>query len=269
MFIKVGVETIPPLTLAAGRLLLAAVLLAWYAAGSGYRLWGNYRLWGVFLFIGFFGNALPFTLIGWGELRIDSGLAAILIGIMPITTAVLAHLFTQDEPLRAGRLLGILTGFAGLIVLVGWNSIAGPRTEMLSQLAVLSGAISYAVTTVFARRHVHIPGRVLAAGATGAGALLITPLALIFERPWALAPSLHSAGALVMLAVFSTALATIVFFHLIKAVGATTFSQVNYLTPVMGLLWGIILLGERPGWYALIALALILAGIALVNRPAP
>lgn len=268
MFIKVGVETIPPMTLAAGRLVLAAIMLTVFAVSAGDFIPMTLKVWGICLFIGFFGNALPYTLIGWGELRIDSGLAAILMGIVPITTAVLAHVFTPDEPLSLWRLTGILVGFAGLIVLVGWQSIIGLRTDVFYELAVLLGALCYALTNIFARRHAYLPGRVLAAGATMAGALIILPMSLAYERPWNLAPSLESVGAMIMLGLLPTAVATLIYFRLIKAIGATFVSQVNYLVPVMGVVWGMMVLGERLSWRAFTALAFILTGIALVNRRA-
>ncbi len=266
MFIKVGVETIPPMTLSAGRLVLAAIVLIVFAIYGRDVIPMTLKIWGVCLFIGLFGNALPYTLISWGELRIDSGLAAILMGIVPISTAVLAHVFTHDEPLTVKRLIGIFVGFTGIIVLVGWKSLTGLHTDVPYELAVLLGAFCYAVTNIFVRRHVYIPGRVLAAGSTLAGALIMLPMALAYERPWSLSPSLESLGAMIMLGLLPTAVAALIYLRLIKATGATFVSQVNYLVPALGVVWGVALLAERPSWRALIALTLILAGIALVNR---
>jgi drug/metabolite transporter (DMT)-like permease len=266
MFIKVGVDTIPPMTLSAGRLVLAAIMLTVFAMYGRDSVPMTLKIWGVCLFIGLFGNALPYTLISWGELRIESGLAAILMGIVPITTAVLAHLFAHDEPLTVRRLLGICVGFAGIIILVGWQSLTGLHTDVPYELAVLLGALCYAVTNIFVRRHVYIPGRVLAAGSTLAGAFIMLPMALAYERPWSLSPSLESLGAMVMLGLLPTAVAALIYLRLIKATGATFVSQVNYLVPVLGVVWGMALLAERPSWRALAALTLILLGIALVNR---
>lgn len=268
MLIKVGVESIPPLTLTASRLAIGAILLVAYAAGGGHSAWTNPRAWGIFLFIGFFGNALPFTLISWGEVHIDSGLAAILMGIMPVTTAVLAHFFTADERLSVRRTCGVAIGFAGLLFLVGWQALTHIGTAVLAQLSVLGGAICYAVTTIFARRNADLPGRVLAAGATVAGTLLTLPMALVLERPWELSPSAHSVTAVILLGLFPTGVATLIYFHLVKAVGATFLSQVNYLIPILGVGWGVVLLHERVTLQAIIALILVLIGVSLVNRKA-
>lgn len=266
MFIKIAVATVAPMTLAATRLAIAAVLLSAYALACGERIPLDGKSWGVFLFIGLFGNALPFSLIGWGEIHVDSALAAILMGIMPVATVALAHFFIPEEPFNAWRAGGIAAGFAGLIALVGIQALGGLGSAVLAQLAILAGAVSYAVTTVFARRRAHLPGRVMAAGATTAGTAIVLPWALVFEQPWAAQPSTASLAAAVILGVLPTGAATLLYFYLVRAIGATGLSQVNYLIPVMGLLWGMALLGERPGWRAAAALGLVLTGIALVNR---
>jgi len=266
MFIKIGVETIPPLTVAGGRLVIAAALLVVYALSTGARIPGDARSWGAFLFIGFFGNALPFSLISFGEQFIDSMLAAILMGVMPLATVLLAHLFVPEEPFTRRRGWGIACGFSGLVILVGWQALAGLGAAVVAQLAVLGGAISYAITTVFTRRYVRLPGRVMAAGATLTGALWVAPLALYFEQPWQLAPTLKSVAAVIELGLLPTALATLIYFRLVPAVGATAFAQINYLVPIFGVGWGTLFLAEQPSWRALCALLLVLIGIALVNR---
>lgn len=266
VFIRVAVETIPPMTVTAGRLAIAAAILIAFARAGGHRLPLKPAVWGLFLFIGCFGNALPFTLIGWGEQRIASGLTAILMGIMPVITVLLAHLFTDDERLDLRRAGGVVLGFCGLITLVGVEALSGLGAEVLSQLAVLGGASSYAVTTIFVRRFVRLPGRLMAAGATAAGTLLILPVALLHERPWTLDPSPESLLSVTALGIGATAFATLLYFRLIRRLGATVFSQVNYLVPVLGLGWGMLLLDERPGLQAFAALAMILAGVALVSR---
>lgn len=266
MLIKVGVESIPPLTLTASRLVIAAILLVAYAAPAGHSAWTDARAWGIYLFIGLFGNALPFTLISWGEVYIDSGLAAILMGIMPIATAVLAHFLTADERLSLRRASGVIIGFTGLTVLVGWHALSQIGTAVVAQITVVGGAMCYAITTIFTRRNAFLPGRVLAAGATVAGALMILPMALIYERPWELSPADNSIAAAVLLGLVPTGLAALIYFRLIKTVGATILSQVNYLIPIFGVGWGMLLLGERVTLHAIVALVFVLVGVALVNQ---
>lgn len=266
MLIKVSIETIPPLTLAAGRLILAAGILISFAAWAGHRIPLSPRVWMVFLFIGFFGNALPYALIGWGEVYIDSSLAAILMAVMPVTTAVLAHFFTPGERLNPMRFLGVVVGFSGIVVLMGADALSGLGSALLAQLAVLAGASSYAITTIFARHHIYLPGPVLAAGSTLIGAALVLPPALLKERPWELEPTAQALIAATILGIACTGLATLIYFRLIRSIGPTLFSQINFLIPIMGVGWGMALLAERPGWQAAAALCMVLSGVGLVNR---
>jgi drug/metabolite transporter (DMT)-like permease len=268
MFIKVAVLTVPPLTLAVMRLALAAALLGAYAWRAGVRIQLTPQVLFAFAFVGCFGNALPFTLIGWGEQTVSSGLAAILMGAMPLVTLILAHHLIQDEPFQRRRLLGLLIGLTGLAILVGWDALSDLGGAWVAQMAILGGAVSYAVNTVFTRRNLHIPGTILAAGAVTAGMLMLLPLALLLEQPWKIQPTSSALWSIVALGVLSTALATLLYFHLLRAIGATAFSQVNHMIPIMGVLWGTLFLGERPGFRDLLALTLILIGVWLVNHSA-
>lgn len=266
LFIKVAVADIPPLSVAAGRIGIAALLLLSYLHLRGGRLPTDLSTWGKFAFIGLFGNSLPFFLIGFGEQTVDSGLAAILMGIMPIVTIVLAHLWIPDEPFDLRKGAGVALGFGGILVLVGVDALAGFGVSTIAQIAVLSGAVCYAVTTVFVRRTVDLPGPVMAAGSQVAGAAMIVPLALVLDHPWAVQPSPGSLACVVVLGVFPTALATLVYFRLVRNLGAGKLSQVNYLIPILGAMWGILFLGERLAASTLVALAMVLAGVAIVSR---
>ncbi len=268
LFIKVAVTTVPPFTLAAGRLVLAAGLLFAFVNVRGGRLPASLRAWGPFVVIGIAGNVLPFVLINWSETRIDSGLAAILIGTMPIFTVLIAHRFTRDERLTRDKVTGIALGFAGLAVLVGSGALAGLGGDITAQLAVCAAAASYAATAVYSRRLARVSPEITAAGSIIAGAAIALPLSLAIDRPWALAPSGEALAAIAALAVLSTALAAVIFFHLLASAGATFTALSNYLIPLSGVLWGVLFLSERPGLNALLALAMILGAVALV-RPGP
>jgi len=266
MLIKVSVASIPPITLTTMRLWLAAALLITYLKLCGDTLPKDKVSWFVFCVIGLVGNSLPFCLINYGEVYIDSALAAILMGIMPVATILLAHLFIPEEPFTPTRITGVALSFSGLLILVGWDALSGIGSAVIAQLAVLAGALSYSVSAVFARRNAKLPGRIISAGATLMGAIWVTPVALITENPWTLEPSTQSLLAMVLLAIFPTAIGALIFFKLIKAIGANGLAQVNYLIPILGLGWGVLLLGEQPSWRAGIALVCILAGVILVNK---
>ena len=264
-FIKVAVETIPPLSVAAGRLTLAAILIVALARLRGLKFPRQKGVWPIFFVIGLFGNALPFTLISWGEVTIDSGLAAILMAVMPLTTLVLAHFFTRDERMNPARILGVLLGLSGVLVLIGPAALAGLGDEALRQTAVAGGAVCYAIATVTARRLPKMPLLVSAAGALAASVVFSLPLALLIDRPWTLSPSPESAASVVILGLFPTALATVLYFALLTRTGANFMALNNYLIPALGVIWGILFLHEALSLRAVVALGIILAGIAVTR----
>ena len=272
LFIKLAVATIPPMTLVAARLALAALFLMLFLAATGRRLPRDGGIWRGFLVVAVIGNVVPFFLINWGEVTVDSSLAAILLATMPLATVVLAHAFTPDERLTPLRGLGVTVGFGGIVVLVGPDALAGLGREVVSQFAIVGAACCYAVTTVFVRRSrlIELPPAVNSAGVLVTAAIVALPLALIVDRPWELpAPSTGSLLALVVLALFCTSAAFLILFRLLAATGATFVSLLNYLAPVFGVTWGALLLGEPLHLDALGAFALILLGLVLAHTKGP
>lgn len=264
-FIKVAVETVPPMTVTAGRLLLATIIIVIYARLRGHRFPVEPALWPKFFLIGLFGNALPFTLIGWGEVSIDSGLAAILMAVMPIATLVLAHFFAANERMNPARIAGVAFGFGGILVLIGPDALGGLGDEAVRQIAVAGGAACYAVATVIARRLPNMPASLSSAGALIAASALILPMSLIFDRPWTLTPSADSVGSVIILGLFPTALAYILYFTLLRRTSANFIALNNYLIPCLGVIWGIVFLGELLHWRAVLALGIILTGVAFTR----
>jgi drug/metabolite transporter (DMT)-like permease len=263
--IKLSVETILPMTLVAARLVIAAAGMLVYLWARGLRLPSDGAIWRDFVVLAVAGNILPFALISWGEVVIDSGLAAILMAVMPLSSLVLAHVFTRDERLSPAKLAGVLVGFVGIIVLVGPGVLAGLGLEVLAQIAVASAAVCYAIANVYTRVRgvVALPAAVTSAGVLLCAAILSIPLSMLIDRPWDLAPTTDSILALLVLALVCTSLAYLILFHLIKTTGATFVAFINYLVPVFGVAFGAIFLGETVQAGALVGLALILAGIAM------
>ena len=266
MFINVAVAHISPLTLSFARVALAAVVVGIYSMARGDGLPRDGKTWFAAGVVGVIGNALPFSLIHWGEQEVDSGLTAILMGVMPVTVALMAHFATKSDRLTARRAFGIATGFLGLVVLFGWQALGGVGAALLAQTAIVCAALSYAVTTIFVRRVSHLTGGPMAVATLICGASMLLPLALVFEQPFELSPDWRALVSLLMLGVFSTGVATLMYFRLIRTLGATTFAQINYLIPMMGVGWGAMVLGEQPGIREGVALVLILIGVALVNQ---
>ncbi|MCG6945881.1 MAG: EamA family transporter [Deltaproteobacteria bacterium] len=269
LFIKVAVATIPPLSVAFGRTSLAAVVLYLVLRSRGFRMPGRSPVWGTFLLMGFFNGAVPYTLITWAEIHLDSGLAAIINAVMPLFTVLLAHFFTRDERLNIVKIAGIFLGFCGVVALIGPAALKGLGKDVLAQLAVMAAALCYAIAIILGRRLQGVTPLVSATGQLCCAAFLTLPMILVFDAPWSLSPSFISLAALTCLSLLGTALAYLLYYYLLPRIGSTNLSLVTYLIPITGVFWGALLLGERLHWSAFLALGLILAGIAGVNNRLP
>ena len=272
MFNRIAVASLPPLVVVAGRIGIAAIVLIVIVHALGKRLPPPGRGWWPYLVIAVIGNAVPFYLITWGQQVVESALAGILIAIMPLATIVLAHFLIAGEHLTRQRVAGFIVGFSGILLLMGPDALAGVGGDglrIVSQLAVLGGALCYALQSVLTR--LIIKGDILVAAAATLliAAVIAVPVAFWLDRPWLLAPTASSVAAVVWLGVGPTALATVLYFMLIRSAGPTFMSLVNYLSPGVAVMLGLLVLGETPQVYAYIGLALILAGLAFSqSRPA-
>jgi len=266
MFIKVALPTVPPFTIAFVRTALAGLVLYSVVRLRGRRMppWGP--IWGSFLIMGFFNGALPYSLINWGELHIEAGLGAIFNSLKPLFTVLFAHFATRDERFSGKKVIGVFLGLGGVMVLMGQSALMGLGSHVLGQLAVTGAAASYAVATIYGKRLGKDTPFILATGQLFGGALLIAPLMVVVDRPWTLSPDLQAIFCLVLLAVTNTALAYVLYYHLLGGLGATRLSLVAYIIPVSGVFWGWLVLGERLGWSTFAALALILASVATVSE---
>ncbi len=257
--IKVIVKDIPPLSLTATRIAVAAVVLALAARMLRQEWPRGWRIWGWIVAAGVTGNILPFTLISWGEERIDSGLAAIYISIVPIATLVLAHYFTRDERFTWRKLAGVVMGFSGILILIGPRALLHLDEHVIRQLAVALAALSYAVNTLIVKRLSGVRPVAMAAAIMTVSAIILAPVALWHDG--LVQPPLSSTTWAVTLGVIHTAVATLIMFFVVRRAGASFFSMINFLIPVIGYFLGVVLLGEALSPRAIAALTLILAGI--------
>jgi drug/metabolite transporter (DMT)-like permease len=264
LFIKVAVDNgLPPMTLATLRIAMGAIILVGLARWRG-QDWPRGRgLWVRLTFLGVIGNSLPFFLIGWGEQFTTSQLAAILMATIPLLVVVLAHLMTHDEKLSFAKVAGVLCGLAGVIVLVGVDALNGLGAQVIGQLAIIGGCLSYSLYGVNARRLPQMGAEMTVGIILALGLVVILPIALVVDRPWALAPSGSAIFAAFWLGILSTAFGNWLFFTLMRRAGASFASTNNFLVPVMGLGWGFFGYNEVPGANAVVALVLILIGLAL------
>lgn len=270
-FVKVLVAELPPLTVALGRVGLAALLLDLWLFWRGQWVPASPKLWGAFILMGLLNNAVPFLLIAFGETRISSGLAAVLNATTPIFAVLVAHAATASEKLDAGKAAGVLFGFAGVAALLGEGVLAGlSSADTIGEIACLSAALSYAFAGVYGRRFKDIAPIKVAAGQLTASTLLLIPPAAFLDHPWAQPwPSVTAWAALFGIALPCTALAYILYFRILAATGATNLLLVTFLIPITALLLGWLFLGELLLARHLLGMGLIGGGLALIDGRLP
>ncbi len=263
LIIAISVETIDPLSIVFYRLVLGALVLALVVFARGQSFPRDARVWGGFLLMAVAGNALPFFLISWGQQTVNSGVAGMIMAIMPLMTMVFAHYFVEGETLNRYKIIGFTLGITGVTLLLGPVFEGGGR-ELWSGLAIFTAATCYAVNAILIKRLPRFSPMVGACGVLLAASILILPFWL------ALAPennriSDDSMLAVIWLGIGPTGIATIILFAIIDRAGPTFLSTINYLIPVVAFFCGAWLLSEPVSWHHFVALATILCGIAITR----
>jgi drug/metabolite transporter (DMT)-like permease len=264
LLVAIGLDSFPPLTLVTLRLLVGALVLYLIMRWQGLKLPGDRHWWLRFTLLTLLGNLVPFTLISWGQMRIASGQAGLLMALVPISTMVLAHFFVAHEQLTARRALGVLAGFAGVAALIGGDALSElGGANFPAQLAIVTATFSYAVNNIYSKRLPAHNGLVTATGSLITGVLVILPFCLLLERPWELQIHAGPLLATVALGVFSTGLATWVYFVVVTNCGPNFLSLINYIIPALAFAAGALLLGEAVNSWQFVGLAAICSGIAI------
>ncbi|MCP4315991.1 MAG: DMT family transporter [Hyphomicrobiales bacterium] len=265
-FARVAVEYVPPLTLVFLRVFLAAVALHFYLVGRNGLSRTLATRWRAFLLLGLLNNAIPFTLIFFGQTQIGAGLASILNATTPLCTIVIANVLTTDEKMTMPKIVGCLLGLAGTMVLIGPSALTGLGAPVWAQLVVIGAAVSYGFAAIYGIRFSDLPPVVTATGQLTASSLIMLPIILIFDRPWTLAlPPMEIVLAILMLAVLSTSFAYILFFSIISRAGATNTSLVTLVVPAAAILLGVAFLGEHLNTETLAGLLLIGLGLLTID----
>jgi len=265
-FAKVAVAEIPPLTIVLLRVGLAAMALHIVRIMLGLAWPRQWSFWRDIAVMGLLNNAIPFSLIFWGQQEIASGLASILNATTPLFTILVAHVLTDNEKASVVKLIGIVSGLAGVGFMIGQDAIDGLGAHIWSELAVLGAALSYAFAGVFGRRFKGRPPLVVASGQLSASSLLMAAPVLVVDRPWLLAnPSASTWASIGGLALVSTALAYVIFFRILSRAGATNLLLVTFLIPVSALTLGALLLGEMLSLHHFVGMAAIGIGLALID----
>jgi len=257
-----------PLLIVAVRIVIASIVIWGIVLAAGLPVPRSWPAWIAFFWMGVLNNVLPFLLIVWGQKAIESGLAAILTAAAPIFSVIVAGVWLKDEPATRSKLLGAVLGIIGVAVLIGPSALAGFDVNLLAQFAVLGAALSYAFAGVYARRfaRLSIDPIVVAAGQLLMSSLIMILLALAFAEPNQVIESSGTVWiAVVLMAVFSTALAYILYFRLLASAGATNAILVTLLIPVTAILLGALILDERLQWLHFLGMAVIGLGLLVID----
>jgi len=265
-FAGVAVKHVPPFTLAFLRFALAALALHVFIAGR-YGIYEVLRTrWRAFVLLGLLNNAVPHSLIFLGQTEIGAGLASILNATTPIWTVIVAHLMTEDEKLTRRKLLGALIGLAGTVVLFSPQLALRTGAPLWAMALPLIAAISYGFAAVWGRQFRGVTPPVTAAGQLTASTLIMLPVVLLHDLSGSLTiPPIGAIGAILALALLSTALAYILYFRLISVAGATNASLVTLLVPPSAILLSVLFLGEHVGGEDWLGLGLILLGLVVLD----
>ena len=266
IFTDIGVSHLPPFTVATSRLIIAFLLMYVAMKIARQSLPGKGRVWLYIVLSAATGNAIPFVLISWGQVKVEAGLTAIFMAIMPLATIVIANLFTDDEKLNRWKFAGVICGVAGIVVLIGPAALSEVGENTIRQLAILCAALCYAVNAVITRKLTSLPRLpMITAILMSASAMLIIPM-LVVDQPWQLQVNAAPVIAIVILAIGPTAFATWLILTIIDRQGASFMSQINFMVPLFGVAMGSIFLHERLPINAYFALLIILCALALSRR---
>jgi drug/metabolite transporter (DMT)-like permease len=267
LWIKIAVGDIGPMALVTFRLFFGAAAIWLFLWLKRFVIPRDLKAIGIMAFVGLINTAIPFTLISWGEVHIDSGLAGILNGTVPLFTIIIAHLALHDDRISLPKITGLLTGFAGVILLLSKDlSMTGLSSDILGQLAVVVAAVLYGTSSVVIRKFLKGYPPMLIGAVSMTSALIFMSLTAPWIDPNFRLPTQPITWlAVAWLGLIGSALAYLMYFFLIQAWGPTRSTLVTYVMPVMAVMLGTIFLGEQLTWQLVVGGLLIIGGIAVVN----
>jgi drug/metabolite transporter (DMT)-like permease len=267
-FIRLGVATIPPVTLIAARTLIGGILLFAILTARGIAMPHDAASWRQFLVQALLNSVIPFTLIAWAEKTVEAGLTTILCSTSPIFTFVIAFAITRHEPATFTKLFGVISGIIGICLIVGVDVLSGIGTELVADLALIAAALCFSGAAIFGRSFGALDPMAPAAGSMLCGSVVLIPISFAAEQPWTIVPSATSVMALIGLSVFSTAFAFALYFRLLRTLGSVGVTAQAYLRVPIGVGIGMLFLGESLAPSAAIGLVWVVIGVAAMLMPA-
>jgi drug/metabolite transporter (DMT)-like permease len=266
MWIKIAVQEIGPIMLVAFRALFGLLFGVVVIFIQRVRWPRDFKSWFPLLLLGLTNIAIPFFLISWGEKTIDSAVASILDATVPLFTILIAHYLLRDDKITLPKVLGLLTGFAGVIVLMSRDLVNASTSSLLGQAAVILASVFYAVSSVYARKTTEdTPSILRSAGPLVSASAVMWLATFLFESPVRLPHLAITWVALLWLGVLGSGLAFMLAFYLIHEIGPTRTTMVTYLFPLGGVVLGVTFLHEQLTWQLIVGGALILASLAIAN----
>ena len=268
--IKIALAEVPVFTLVAHRVFWACVILWVYVAIRRLPLPRGARIWGAFLVMGLLNNAIPFTLMAWGQQFIETGLTSIFNAATAIFGVLVAAMVFADERLTLRKALGVAVAFAGVAIAIGLDALGGFDIRSLAQLAVIGGTISYALAAAWARLALRgLAPQVAAAGMLTGSALIMVPLALWIDGAPALPAQPQTWAAIAYFAIIGTALAYLLYYRVIALAGSGNAMLVTLMIPPVAIVLGWLVLDERLDPYAFAGFALLATGLIILDGRIP
>lgn len=267
-FASVAVHQIPPMTVVWCRVAIAAITLWMIVRAMGLSMPRSREAWRMFMFMGVINNVIPFSLLFWAQTHIASGLASILNATTPIFAILVAHFLLADEGMARNKVIGVILGLAGVVILVGADALKGADLGTLGIIACLGAALSYGFSVVYGRRF-RVMGYAPAVGACGqitSSTIIVFPIMMLLDQPWTLpVPETNAVLSILGLGIVCTGFAYVIYFRLIGTAGAVNTALVTLLVPVSAILLGAVFLNETLAPQEFFGMALIGAGLLAVD----
>jgi drug/metabolite transporter (DMT)-like permease len=268
LFIKIAVAEIPPISLIALRAVIATAFLVSVLVWRREHLPRDAKSWCMLLVQSFLTGIGAWTVLAWGQQYVDSGLASVLNSTSPIFVFLFTYFITRHEVTSGLKLAGALLGLFGVVLIVGVDALAGLGQQVAGQLAAISGAIMYACGAIYGKRLAHLSAPVVATGTMIWAVIVLVPASFIYEQPWTLDPSPSALAAAFVLAIFCTGCALMIYFRLLKTLGSLGVASQAYLRAGIGVLLGVVFLGEQITLVMALGLFAAIVGVAAINLPA-
>lgn len=267
LFISVSVASIPPATLIAARVAIAALVLFAVMRWRGERLPRDGRTWRQLGIQAVFNSIGAWTLLAWGQQYVDSGLSSVLNSTSPVFVVLAGMLASGGTMAHGWKLLGVGLGVAGVVTIMGPEVLDGLGQDVLAQAAILGGAILYACAALYGRRFSRLPATVTATGTMIVASGVLIPASIVLDRPWTLAPSVEAMMTVLILGTACTGLALLIYFRLVRTLGAAGVASQSYLRSGIGVVLGMAVLGETLSPETWVGIVLAIAGVIAINRP--